>query len=124
MLSSASDSKPVILDLRNADDFKASHIDQSLNLDVDTRSRPNPYRDTATLVELFKLLEGRLAATDPTFGPALEGRTVITLSYHGHVAKLAMSILRNRGVKAHAVVGGLEAWKKGGLWENALKQTA
>lgn len=100
-------SVPIILDLRDEVDFKHSHFDSSLNLDVGASSKPNPYQDPSTLVALFHVLNVRLATTDPVFGPAFEGRVVITISYNGNVARLAMSILRSRGVQAHCVMGSL-----------------
>jgi cysteine synthase A len=76
------------------------------------------------MCEQFALLDARLGADDAEFGVrsgALDGRVVLTLSYTGHVARLAMSILRNRGVVAHCVMGGVEAWEaaEGELWERS-----
>ncbi|KAJ7349210.1 cysteine synthase B [Mycena albidolilacea] len=94
-----------ILDLRNANDFNASHISGSLNVDVGARDLPNPYKHAPTLTQLWRQLDERLSANDATFGPALEGRRVLTVSYDGNVARLAMSILRNRGLEAYCVQG-------------------
>ena len=71
------------------------------------------------MVRQFRVLDERLAATDSQFGKALEGKVVFTLSYKGHVARLAMSVLRNRGVQAHCVMGGSDAWMEQGLWEGS-----
>ncbi|KAJ7771703.1 tryptophan synthase beta subunit-like PLP-dependent enzyme [Mycena metata] len=97
-----------VLDLRNEDDFNASHITGSLNADVGARDLPNPYKHAATLTDLFQKLDSRLSAEDATFGAALKGRRVLTVSYDGNVARLAMSILRNRGLEAYCVQGGYE----------------
>lgn len=112
-------SRMVVVDLRDAADFEKSHIPGSISLDVDAKALPNPYQDPSTLVNLFKLLDKRLAAADPVLGALLDGKVVFTLSYKGHVARLAMAILRNRKVQAHCVVGGFDAWMKSGLWEES-----
>ncbi|KAJ6627672.1 tryptophan synthase beta subunit-like PLP-dependent enzyme [Mycena sp. CBHHK59/15] len=107
----------VVLDLRDAADFALCHLNGALNLDIGAKAKPNPYKDPATMVDEFKTLDARLAPADAEFGAALEGKVVLTLSYSGHVARLAMSVLRNRGVQAHCVMGGVEAWSHGGLWD-------
>jgi len=109
----------VLLDLRDEADFNAAHIPNSLNLDIGARDRPNPYKDPATMVAEFKILDSRLQLSDPVLGPALANKIVLTLSYSGHVGRLAMSILRKRGLQAHCVMGGLEAWKQAGLWDDS-----
>ncbi|KAF8643032.1 hypothetical protein AX16_009276 [Volvariella volvacea WC 439] len=106
----------VILDLRNEDDFQFSHFPNSLNLDVNARNRPNPYKDNPTLAYLWKLFEERLSDQDPVFGQPLQGKKVILISYKGHVARLAMSVLRHRGIEAYTVIGGSEAWEKTPFW--------
>ncbi|KAF7335535.1 Cysteine synthase [Mycena venus] len=107
-----------ILDLRDADDFAAAHIPGARNLHLGARAAANPYKHPPTMVQQFRLLDARLAAIDAEFGKssALEGKVVLTLSYKGHVGRLAMSILRNRGMVAHCVMGGVEAWEEDGLW--------
>ncbi|KAJ7122549.1 tryptophan synthase beta subunit-like PLP-dependent enzyme [Mycena crocata] len=107
-----------VLDLRDADDFAAAHIAGALNLAFGVRAAANPYKHPPTMVWQFGLLDTRLAATDAEFGAssALQGKVVLTLSYKGHVGRLAMSILRNRGLVAHCVMGGVEAWEDSGLW--------
>ncbi|KAJ7470928.1 tryptophan synthase beta subunit-like PLP-dependent enzyme [Mycena latifolia] len=112
MLASAS--APAVLDLRDADDFAAAHLPGALNLPLGARAAPNPYKDPPTMVQQFALLDARLGAADAEFG-ALAG-VVLTVSYSGHVSRLAMSVLRNRGVVAHCVMGGVEAWEVDGLW--------
>ncbi|GJE91549.1 cysteine synthase [Phanerochaete sordida] len=112
-------SRMVVLDLRATSDFAASRLPGSVNLDVGAREQPNPYQDPPTMVRQFRVLDERLAATDSQFGAALDGKVVFTLSYKGHVARLAMSILRNRKVQAHCVMGGSDAWIEQGLWEGS-----
>ncbi|KAJ6463184.1 tryptophan synthase beta subunit-like PLP-dependent enzyme [Mycena vulgaris] len=113
MLASTSTPAPTVLDLRDAEDFAAAHLPGTRNLPLGARAAANPYKDPPTMVMQFALLDARLAA-DGEFG-ALAG-VVLTVSYKGHVGRLAMSVLRNRGVVAHCVMGGVEAWEEGGLW--------
>ncbi|KAL0578879.1 hypothetical protein V5O48_003112 [Marasmius crinis-equi] len=107
----------VVLDLRDEASFEASHIPGlSVNLPVDWVKDKNPYRHPPTMVEKFTLLDKRLGANDPEFGASLEGKTVLALSHNGNMGRLAMSVLRNRGVKAHCIMGGTERWQETGLW--------
>src|SRR5688572_6572705 len=99
----------VVLDLRNEDDFQAAHFPGSRNLDVNSRNLPNPYKDTATLTNLFSFFEARLSSKDAEFGQSLQGKKVLLLCYNGLVSKLASSVLRHRGVEALSVLGGSDA---------------
>ncbi|KAJ7282499.1 tryptophan synthase beta subunit-like PLP-dependent enzyme [Mycena rebaudengoi] len=118
-------SEIIVLDFRDAADFNISHIACALNLDVAAKANKNPFKDPPTMVRMFKVLEARLGLDDPHFGVPSEGKTVLTLSYKGHVARLAMSILRNRGIRAHCVMGGSEEWQvseeNGALWERSCQ---
>jgi rhodanese-related sulfurtransferase len=111
----------IVVDIRNSADFKRSHLDGSFNLDVGADSRPNPYKDSNTLVWLFDALKARLSVEDPDFGFLLEGRTVVLLSRDGNVSRLACSILRKRGVEAFSVTGGVDAMVAEGLWPIGLR---
>ncbi|KAF7327303.1 Cysteine synthase [Mycena kentingensis (nom. inval.)] len=120
-------SKLVVLDLRDTDDFAAAHIpDISLSLPLGIRDAANPYKHPPTMVEQFRFLDKRLGADDLEFGNCVlrPGQVVLTLSYKGHVGRLAMSILRSRGVLAECVTGGVDAWssvdaESGGLWKRS-----
>jgi len=70
------------------------------------------------MVRQFPILDSRLAKDDKEFGESLDGKDkiILTLSHRGHIGRLAMSVLRNRGVKAHCVMTGVEGWKATGLW--------
>ncbi|KAJ7116709.1 tryptophan synthase beta subunit-like PLP-dependent enzyme [Mycena epipterygia] len=103
-----------VLDLRDGVDFATAHVSSARNLPLGARAAPNPYKHPQTMVAQFALLDARLDGADAEFG-GLEG-VVLTVSYTGHVARLAMSVLRHRGVIAHCVMGGVEAWEEGGLW--------
>ncbi|KAJ6560967.1 cysteine synthase [Mycena sp. CBHHK59/15] len=130
----------IVLDLRAPADFSAAHIRGARSLPVCVRGGANPYKDAGAMGRVFAVLEARLGGKDKEplvdLLPALAGRTVLTLSYRGHTARLAMSVLRARGVRAHCVMGGREAWvrapvgevgeqitedggegEQGGLWE-------
>ncbi|KAF9465572.1 tryptophan synthase beta subunit-like PLP-dependent enzyme [Collybia nuda] len=112
----------VLLDFRDTADFRSSHIRGSHNLEVGDAVRPNPYKDTATLTELFNIFSDRLGSSDSQFGTALNDKTVLLISHDGNIARLASSILRNRGVKAHYVIGGVNGWKSSGLWKGDVER--
>ncbi|RDB18452.1 Cysteine synthase B [Hypsizygus marmoreus] len=113
---------PIIVDLRDQANFKASHIPGSRNLDIGADTLPNPYKDPKTLVILFDLLDTRFTATDPEYGAALREKLVLLLSRDGNVARLASSILRHRGVSAYYVIGGVDGWRASGLWGSVRAQ--
>ncbi|KAF9014726.1 tryptophan synthase beta subunit-like PLP-dependent enzyme, partial [Hymenopellis radicata] len=106
----------VVLDLRDQEAFKSSHIPGSISFPVDSLQDLNPYQDPPTMVRQFRLLDKELSDPNTALGSQLTGKVVLTLSHRGHIGRLAMSILRNRKVKAHCVMGGSEEWKKSGLW--------
>ncbi|QRV85629.1 cysteine synthase [Ceratobasidium sp. AG-Ba] len=109
----------VVLDLRSEDDFAHMHLPNSINFPVG-RTR-NPYQHPPTMVETFKLVDSAIgleAKNDPKYGDdvlAGEHKVVFTLGYDGHMARLAMSVLRNRGLEAYCIMGGVEVWEKDGL---------
>lgn len=107
----------VVLDFRTTRDFASTHLPCAINLPLDTPETPSPYQHTPTLVRLSTAVEKRLGADDPEFGGRLDGKTVLTVSYGGNLALLAMAKLRSRGIKAHCVKGGSDAWIASGLSE-------
>ncbi|KAH8818582.1 tryptophan synthase beta subunit-like PLP-dependent enzyme [Flagelloscypha sp. PMI_526] len=109
----------LILDLRDDESFRKCHLPNSLHLPVDASTDPNPYMDPPTMVKLFRTLDARLGANDPEFGGELfKGHKVLILSHRGHSARLAMSVLRERNVKAFCVMTGVDGWKEASLWGN------
>ncbi|KAG8796383.1 hypothetical protein FRC12_024559 [Ceratobasidium sp. 428] len=109
----------LVLDLRSTPDFERLCLPNSINFALG-RTR-NPYQHPPTMVDQFKLLDARLgsdARDDPEFGDHVlggEGKVVFVFGYDGHSARLVMSVLRNRGLEAYCVMGGLEEWEKLGL---------
>ncbi|KAG8726332.1 hypothetical protein FRC10_007244, partial [Ceratobasidium sp. 414] len=68
---------------------------------------------------------GQLKSTDSGVGAEAQdgvefgeevpgGKKVFTLGYDDHSARLAMSVLRNGGLDAHCMMGGVEAWERMG----------
>ncbi|KAG9098163.1 hypothetical protein FS749_004513 [Ceratobasidium sp. UAMH 11750] len=47
-------------------------------------------------------------------GKHLKEKVVILVCYEGHTSSVAASVLRNRGVEAYWVEGGMNAWGKSG----------
>ncbi|KAG8721142.1 hypothetical protein FRC08_015440 [Ceratobasidium sp. 394] len=107
----------VILDLRSMDDFSHLRLPNAINFPIG-RTR-NPYQHPPTMVEQFKFIDSRIgveAKDDIEFGDkVLGGKVVFTLGYDGHSARLAMSVLRNRGLEAYCVMGEVEEWERMGL---------
>ncbi|CAE6444884.1 unnamed protein product [Rhizoctonia solani] len=104
-------SEVTVLDLRAPKDYAHMTLPNSLNLPIGP-SR-NPYAHPPTMVELFKKMDGEigLGATGELVS-RLDGKVVFTLGYDGHVARLAMSVLRNRGLEVYCVMGGVEEWER------------
>ncbi|KAG8731317.1 hypothetical protein FRC11_004512 [Ceratobasidium sp. 423] len=104
-------SEVVVLDLRAEEDFTRLALPNSFNLPIGKTQ--NPYADPPTMVELFKKIDGEigLGATNELV-QRLDGKVVFTLGYDGHVARLAMSVLRNRGLEVYCVMGGVEEWEQ------------
>jgi len=103
----------MVLDLRDEESFDKSHLPGSLNLPVDFEDDLNPFTHMEIMIRQFRLLDSQLS---PAFCKLFAGRKLLVLSHRGHMGRLAMSILRNRSVKAHCIIGGSEKWRKTGLW--------
>lgn len=116
----SADKQTIVLDLRDAADASSLSLPSSLYLPLPTPSKDaaNPYQHPPTMVTQFRFLDGRLGSKDDQEfgGKALEGKVVLTLSYDGNTARVAMSVLRNRGIEACCIMGGVEAWKKAKLY--------
>ncbi|KAG8740676.1 hypothetical protein FRC10_004054 [Ceratobasidium sp. 414] len=107
----------IVLDLRSSHDFSHLRLPNSINFPIGRT--PNPYQHPPTMVDQFKLIDSRIGAeakNDTEFGDeVLGGKVVFTLGYDGHSARLAMGVLRNRGLEAYCVMGGVEEWERIGL---------
>ncbi|KAG8722271.1 hypothetical protein FRC08_004896 [Ceratobasidium sp. 394] len=107
----------VVLDLRSTDDFSHLRLPNAINFPIG-RTR-NPYQHPPTMVEQFKFIDSRIGAEakdDIEFGDeVLGGKVVFMLGYDGHSARLAMSVLKNRGLEAYCVMGGVVEWERVGL---------
>lgn len=77
----------VIVDTRNKEDFEHFHIPNAMNIE---------YLDLENNTEKYL--------------PELKDKKVITICYRGNTSKLATSILRNKGIDAYTVKGGMTQW--------------
>ncbi|KAG9126243.1 hypothetical protein FRC07_004297 [Ceratobasidium sp. 392] len=107
----------LVLDLCSSGDFSHLQLPNSINFPIGRT--PNPYQHPPTMVEQFKLIDSRIgidAKDDSEFGNSvLGGKVIFTFGYDGHSARPATSVLRNRGLEAYCVMGGVEEWEKAGL---------
>lgn len=102
-----------LLDLRKPHDFAASHVPGAYNLPLRSSDAgtPSPFSDAAVLEGQWKELEAtftpdRISAHD------LVGKDVYIICYGGDTARVATSVLRQRGITACSVKGGHEALRK------------
>ncbi|CAE6491083.1 unnamed protein product [Rhizoctonia solani] len=105
-----SSSEVVVLDLRAEGDYKHMKLPNAFNLPIGRTQ--NPYTHPPTMVEIFKEIDGRVGlGASNDLVRCLDGKVVFTLGYDGHIARLAMSVLRNRGLEAYCIMGGVEEWE-------------
>jgi thioredoxin 1 len=80
-----------LLDVRTREEFKAGHLDKSMNIDIN----------------------------DPTFGSQCakldKGKPILVYCLGGKRSNRAADMLRNKGFKVHVLDGGFDAWQKAGL---------
>jgi cysteine synthase A len=96
----------IILDLRTPLDFSQWHLPAAANVPLNSldSTTPSPFFDSTTLEKVWKELESLFSSTQFA---ALNGRDVIVACYDGDVSRVATSVLRNRGVNASSIKGGI-----------------
>lgn len=133
--------RPAILDLRSRTSYSSSHLAHSRNIPLSSLNPddPSPYQDSVLLATQFTELNKRFIQLLPTPAtPHIRGdipvaelnrmqlgemieclkrsqREVLVVDYTGETAKLAVSVLRQAGVKAFSTQGGFEAMVKAGF---------
>lgn len=85
------DGTAVLLDVREAPEWKASHAPGALHLPL-----------------------SRLLAGDP-LPETLQGKPIVAICRSGHLSQAAAKLLARRGIEATDVVGGMAAWARAGL---------
>lgn len=96
----------IILDLRTPLDFSKWHIPAAANVPLNSldSTTPSPFFDSATLEKVWKELESLFSSTQFA---ALTGKEVTLACYDGDVSRVATSVLRNGGVNASSIKGGM-----------------
>lgn len=105
----------IALDLRDERDFLHSRIAGSVNLDIQASKDPNPFLDTSALARQWTTLSKLLTRDSARYGFLHLYKKLVVISYDGHTASVACSILRHHGAISYFVDGGFEAWKSAGL---------
>lgn len=102
-----------IIDIRADSDYHASHIEQSINLPLQSLSggTESPWRDPRILKQQWEELDGILSHENPSIfskedGKSQEASRVLLICYDGAVSRIAASILRAKGVEAFSLRGG------------------
>lgn len=105
----------LVLDLREAADFRAWHLPESINLPLASISpnTPSPFSDPAVLEAQWVELE-KIFSSD-TLAPDLGNAHVLVVCYDGDTARVATSVLRAKGFQADSVRGGHGALKTYGI---------
>ncbi|KAG8723357.1 hypothetical protein FRC09_003683 [Ceratobasidium sp. 395] len=113
-VSTDEDDKPVtVIDLREIGSRPVLHAFNVQHFPVCSASSPNPFSDPPTLAHQWKMMELQLGVSEAgSLGQDLKRKVVILLCYAGQTASIAASVLRNRGVEAYWVEGGMSAWSQ------------
>lgn len=101
----------LVLDLRKAEDFRAWHLPESINLPLVSVSPdiPSPFSDPAVLEAQW--LELEKIFSNGTLAPDLGNAHVLVMCYDGDTARVATSVLRAKGFEADSMRGGHTALK-------------
>ena len=116
--------KNLVLDFRTPSDFQQNHLPDAINISLKSLSldTPNPFADSDTLAAQWRELEalfGGDALKRKNRSTGFEGRnifaktdqnTIVTLvCYDGDTARIGTSVLRNQGIAASNIRGGMDA---------------
>ncbi|KAJ5567184.1 hypothetical protein N7535_006490 [Penicillium sp. DV-2018c] len=95
-----------IIDLRAASDYGESHIEQSINISLQSLSSEteSPWKNPKILKQQWEELDGRLSQCRCSIVP--ETNRVLLICYEGAVSRIAASILRAKDVEALCLRGG------------------
>jgi len=82
----------IVVDIRDSDDFEHFHIPNAVNIEY-----------------------GKLEENPENYINQLHGKRIMVVCYRGNSSKLATSILRNKGIEAYSVKGGMTEWSRENL---------
>ena len=97
-----------LLDLRSSQDFELAHLGVAVSVPLSglNATTKSPFDDNELLERQWRDLqemvsrEGYFCNIGPLAGPA------IMLCYNGEAARLACSVMRERGIEAYSIKGG------------------
>ena len=97
-----------LLDLRSSEDFELAHLDFAVNVPLSglNATTKSPFEDDEILERQWRDLremsrrEGYFCCIGPLVGPT------VMLCYHGETARLACSVMRERGIETYSIKGG------------------
>jgi rhodanese-related sulfurtransferase len=101
-----------IIDLRAGSDYEEGHLEQSINLSLQTLSSgtESPWKDSSILKQQWEELNGILSRNNTSLIPKTDGKQetnrVLMVCYDGAVSRIAASILRAKHVEAFSLRGG------------------
>ncbi|KAG8695032.1 hypothetical protein FRC08_008110 [Ceratobasidium sp. 394] len=114
--STDEEDKPVVvIDLREIGSLPILHAFNVQHFPVCSEQSPNPFSDPSTLAHEWNIMESQLGTAEMgSLGKDLKEKVVILVCYEGHTSSVGASVLRNRGVEAFWVDGGMSAWSQMG----------
>ncbi|KAJ5138902.1 uncharacterized protein N7515_003750 [Penicillium bovifimosum] len=97
-------SPTTIIDLRAGSDYDESHIEQSINISLQTLSSKteSPWKNPKILKQQWEELDGLLSQHNSI----IKTNRVLLICYDGSVSRIGASILRAKGVEAFSLRGG------------------
>lgn len=104
----------MLLDLRPESEFSSWHLPGSVSLPLASvaAASESPFKNPKTLREQWTELEGIFKPSGSPYAAALvaglKGRSVGLLCRDGDTARVATSVLRQKGVEAFSIAGGVD----------------
>ncbi|KAH9909557.1 tryptophan synthase beta subunit-like PLP-dependent enzyme [Xylariomycetidae sp. FL2044] len=101
---------PVILDLRQPEDFDYCTLSSSVNRPFTEKGTTSPFKDPKKLFSLWKKLEAYFQNPDEEVDQLIGGKPVLLVCYDGDTSRVASSVFRAKGFEAYSLKGGFKLY--------------